>query len=443
MEDSENRYQLLIDHASEMFWVLDLDEERFLFVSPAVMQTRGFTPEEMRGQKLLEVMSRESEAYIQGVLPKRLQCFQHGILETYSDELQIIRKDGSLVWMEVSSRIVQNQDTGHFEAYGVARDISERLQVEQQVRQLSQAVQQSPASIIITDRNGDIIYVNPKFTEITGYTYEEVLGENTRLLKTELTPEEVFPEMWEAISSGREWRGEFCNRKKNGEQYWELASISPIFDRAGQITHYVAVKEDITERKRKDLALQAAYVQVNRQLEQIQMLQVALREQAIRDPLTGLYNRRYLYETLGQEFSRSRRENRSVSMIMLDIDHFKCLNDQYGHAAGDAILQALSDTLLVATRKGDTVCRYGGEEILIAMPNTTVTQARRRASKLMNEIAALSVAFEDKWLSITVSIGVAAFPEHGEAIDEVIRAADNALYRSKETGRNRLTVYAL
>jgi diguanylate cyclase (GGDEF)-like protein len=126
---------------------------------------------------------------------------------------------------------------------------------------------------------------------------------------------------------------------------------------------------------------------------------------------------------------------------MLDIDHFKGLNDQFGHAAGDVILQAMSDTLLVATRKGDTVCRYGGEEILIAMPNTPLAQAQQRASMLMEEIAELRVPFEDKWLSITVSIGVAAYPEHGDTIDAVIQAADRALYHSKDAGRNRVTVY--
>ena len=443
MDIFDDRFHILIENAAEMFWVLDLDDERYLYVSPAVQQIRGYSVQEMLDQPLYDTLSSESGAYLRQVLPQRLQRCQQGLQECYTDELQLTCKDGSLVWTEVSGRIVLNGHNGHYEAFGVARDIRERLQIEAQIRQLSQAVQQSPALIIITDMQGNIIYVNPKFTEVTGYTFEEALGQNLRFMKTELTPRGTFQDLWQTLLSGKEWRGEFCNRKKNGEQYWELASISPIFDRSGHITHFVAVKEDITERKRTDLALRAANEQLSQQLEQIQKLQAALHEQAIRDPLTGLYNRRYLYETLGQEFARAQREGQPVSILMLDFDHFKALNDLHGHAAGDAILQSLSATLLGSTRKGDTVCRYGGEEILIAMPNTSAVQARQRAVLLLQEIAEQRIPYEGHLLSITVSIGVAAFPEHGETIDEVIRAADRALYRSKEGGRNRVTVYPL
>jgi diguanylate cyclase (GGDEF)-like protein/PAS domain S-box-containing protein len=426
-----------------MFWVLDLDEERFLYVSPAVEQIRGYDVEEMLQHMMYEVLSSESGQYIQSILPTRIQRFQLGILETYIDELQLTCKGGGLIWTEVTSRIALNQSSGHLEGYGVARDISGRLRVEQHVRQLSQAVEQSPASIVITDTDGNIIYVNPKFTEVTGYSYEEALGKNPRILKTDVTPVQVHVNLWETLCSKKVWRGEFCNRKKNGVLYWEFASISPILDRNGEITHYVAVKEDITERKQTDLALRAANQQLSLQLDEIQKLQAALREQAIRDPLTGLYNRRYLYETLGQEIARAQREDLPLSIMMLDFDHFKDFNDQYGHAAGDAILQSLAGVLLCCTRKSDTVCRIGGEEIIIAMPNTPLELAQQRAAELVEEISKEKIPFEGEWLSITVSIGVAAFPEHGETINAVIRAADHAMYRSKEMGRNRATVYAL
>jgi diguanylate cyclase (GGDEF)-like protein/PAS domain S-box-containing protein len=440
---SEDHYRLLIHNASEMFWVLDLEEERFLYISPAVEHIRGYRVEEMLQHNMYEVLSSESRQYIQSILPARLQRFKQGFYEVYIDELQLTRKDGSLIWTEVTSRISLNNVNGHLEGYGVARDISTRLKIEQQVRQLSQAVQQSSASIVITDIQGSIIYVNPKFTEVTGYSYEEALGKNPRMLKTDITPHEVHADLWQTLSSKKVWRGEFCNRKKSGDLYWEFASISPILDRNGEITSYVAVKEDITERKMKDLALQAANDQLNHQLEEIQKLQEALREQAIRDPLTGLYNRRYLYETLGQEMARSLREGQTLSIMMMDVDHFKQLNDQYGHAAGDAILQGLADLLLCDTRKGDSVCRYGGEEILIAMPNTPLEQARQRAADMVDGIGSKKFAFDGKWLAITVSIGVAAYPEHGETMDAVIRAADDAMYRSKGAGRNQVTIYRL
>ncbi len=137
----------------------------------------------------------------------------------------------------------------------VVRDITKRKHAEEQLRQLSRAVEASPASIVITDPNGAIEYVNPKFTKVTGYTMQEALGKNPRILKTEYTPPEVHRQLWETLLLGNEWRGEFCNRKKSGEIYWEFASISPILDSTGKVTHYVAVKEDITERKQAEEAL--------------------------------------------------------------------------------------------------------------------------------------------------------------------------------------------
>jgi diguanylate cyclase (GGDEF)-like protein/PAS domain S-box-containing protein len=434
---------MLIENVAELFWIVDMHNERFLYVSQAVEQIRGYTVAEMTAENILSVMGAESAEYIQKLIPTRMQRFIDGISETYVDEIQLTCKDGSLIWTEVTSGFFKDESTGHIQAYGVARDISERLQIEQQVRQLSQAVQQSPTSIVITSKDGDILYVNPKFTDVTGYSYEEALGKNPRILKTNMTPPEVHTELWHTLTCGKVWRGEFCNRKKNGELYWESASISPIFDRNRNISSYVAVKEDITERKNIDLALRAANERLSQQLEEIQKLQAALREQAIRDPLTGMYNRRYLYEILRQEFSRARRGDTPLSIIMLDFDHFKDLNDQYGHAAGDAILQELAGVLQSRTRKSDTVCRYGGEEILIAMPNTSLEQAQQRARDLLEDISQVKTPFEGQWLSITVSIGIAAFPQHGETIDAVIRATDHALYASKEKGRNRVTVYSL
>ena len=142
----------------------------------------------------------------------------------------------------------------------VVRDITERKRTEEKLRQLSVAVEQSPASIVITNRAGNIEYVNPKFIELTGYTLAEVLGKNPRVLKSGETNPEAYRELWETITAGKEWDGEFHNKKKNGELYWESASISPIRDHAGRITHYVAVKEDITARKQteaeRDLLIQ-------------------------------------------------------------------------------------------------------------------------------------------------------------------------------------------
>ena len=180
----------------------------------------------------------------------------------YSTEVEMKRQDGSVFWCGLAGRAV---DPSHLEegAIWIFSDTTERRRAESLLRKLSGAVEHSPASIVITDHEGRLEYVNPKFCEGTGYSFEEVRGQNPRLLKSGQNPPELYQQLWDTITQGREWRGEFCNRRKNGEIFWEFASISPIRDAEGHITHFVAVKEDITERKRAEAEL----LQTNRNLE--------------------------------------------------------------------------------------------------------------------------------------------------------------------------------
>ena len=164
-------------------------------------------------------------------------------------------------WVGLSSLPLRDKQKNAVGRLIIIRDITPRKRAEEQVRKLSRAVEASPTSIVITGLDGNIQYVNPKFSQVTGYTFDEAFGKNPNILKTGQTPVGTHSDLWKTISEGREWRGEFCNRKKNGELYWEMASISPIHDEDGKITHYVAVKEDITEQKRAQDALLIAYDQ--------------------------------------------------------------------------------------------------------------------------------------------------------------------------------------
>jgi diguanylate cyclase (GGDEF)-like protein/PAS domain S-box-containing protein len=320
-------------------------------------------------------------------------------------------------------------------------EIVEHKRAEDKLQQLSRAVEQSPASIVITDTAGKIEYVNPRFTEVTGYSAGEAIGKNPRILKTSKTPRETHLELWQALTSGREWKGEFVNRKKNGEEYYEHASISPIMNDQGIITHYLAVKEDITERKMAEKELRNKNQILQFQLETIEKLQAELREQAIRDPLTGLYNRRYLYETMGRELARARREKYPISFMMMDIDHFKQFNDTYGHDAGDLVLVALAELLRTHTRQGDIACRYGGEEFLVIMPQVGEADARRRAEEIRHSFHTTEVDYGGIRLSTAISIGVAFYPRDGGDSDAVIKAADTAMYMAKQAGRNCVRVW--
>jgi diguanylate cyclase (GGDEF)-like protein/PAS domain S-box-containing protein len=320
-------------------------------------------------------------------------------------------------------------------------ELKERKQVEEKLRQLSRAVEQSPVSIVITDTTGKIEYVNPRFTEVTGYKAEEVVGHNPRILKTDKTPSGTHSQLWETITSGREWHGEFVNRKKNGEEYYESASISPIINSQGVITHYVAVKEDITGRKKAEEEIRQANRQLQVQLDAIKLLQVELREQAIRDPLTGLYNRRYLNEFMELELARAARERYSVCFVMIDIDYFKKINDTFGHDAGDSVLRKLATQLLSQARVIDIICRYGGEEFLAILPNVTAEIAFQITQRWRQFFMGSTLPLEYNRAKATISCGISEYPAHGIMGSELITLADKAMYQAKAKGRNRVVIW--
>ncbi len=324
----------------------------------------------------------------------------------------------------------------------IFRDISRIKENELRLLQLTQAVEQSPISVIITDLKGNIQYANPKFSELTGYTHQEALGRNASINQSGQTPRETYTKMWQSLLAGQIWHGEFLNRKKNGELYWEEAVIGPVTDESGNVLNFIATKVDITLRKQSETALRESNILLAARLAEIESLQAHLQEQVIRDPLTKLHNRRFLNETIQQEFLRAERNAQSISIILLDIDHFKSINDKYGHSAGDACLLKLADILLQSGRRTDITCRYGGEEFIILLPDTPARGARQHAEDLRQKVARAVFTIDDRSLQFTISLGIATFPQDGEHFTELIQRADESLYASKRRGRNRTTAWA-
>jgi diguanylate cyclase (GGDEF)-like protein len=217
--------------------------------------------------------------------------------------------------------------------------------------------------------------------------------------------------------------------------------VSPLRDRRGRVTGRLLVIRDISQRKRAEAAVQLANQRLQEQLAEINELHAQLREEAIRDVLTTLFNRRYLDETLPRELSRAARDHCPLSLVMLDVDDFKQLNDKYGHEAGDTILKAIGPFLRAQIRIGDIACRFGGEEFVVVMPNTLVETACQRAEAWRGWFGQLVTTFRQRPLQGTLSIGVAVFPEHGQTAAELLRAADVALYAAKSAGRNRVVAW--
>jgi len=212
--------------------------------------------------------------------------------------------------------------------------------------------------------------------------------------------------------------------------------VTPLFDAYNQLNGRLIVFRDVTERKEVERKLRNANSRLQTQLIEIGVLQSQLREQAIRDPLTNLFNRRYLEETLDRELARAARERYAVCVMMIDIDHFKQVNDTYGHEAGDVMLKSIAETLTLHTRRGDFACRFGGEEFVIVMPNINTDIAYDRAEALRESLNSLHVSYGRFSLSATFSIGIACYPANGETRETVLRAADKAMYAVKRSGRD-------
>ncbi|MBI2311014.1 MAG: EAL domain-containing protein [Betaproteobacteria bacterium] len=297
--------------------------------------------------------------------------------------------------------------------------LGEAMRVQQEaaerVRKLSRAVEQSANAVVITDLKGDIEYVNPKFCELTGYGPDEVMGRNPRLLKSGETPPEVYREMWETLLAGREWFGEFHNRKKNGELFWCLESISPIKDDQGAITHFVSVTEDISSRK---------------------LAESTIRQLAYHDVLTGLPNRRLFRDRLEQAAANARRSGHSLALLYLDLDRFKNINDTLGHSVGDALLKAVADRITGTVRHEDTVARLEGDEFAILLSDIhNVENAARVAEKLARSLKQ-PFHVPGHELFVTASIGISLYPQDTEDLDTLNQNADLALHRAKELGDN-------
>jgi diguanylate cyclase (GGDEF)-like protein/PAS domain S-box-containing protein len=317
------------------------------------------------------------------------------------------------------------------------RDITARIRAEEQLRIFFHAVEQNPVGIIITDPEGGIEYVNPRFTQLTGYILDEVRGRNPRILKSGETSEDMYATLWQTIKSGQVWEGEILNRKKNGEVYWAHIMIAPVLDEAGTATRFIAMQQDITASKRIAEDLRVVNARLQAQLTETERLHDQLREEAVRDGLTRLFNRRYMEETLDREVSRSEREPTPISVVMMDVDRFKTINDTFGHQAGDAVLQTLGTMLLENTRISDIACRYGGDEMLVVMPGASQEVAVARAEEWRAAFSMMEFTFGEKHIRTTLSLGVASFPEQARNHIELLNSADKALYWAK-TRRNQV-----
>jgi diguanylate cyclase (GGDEF)-like protein/PAS domain S-box-containing protein len=354
-------------------------------------------------------------------------------------ELVARHKDGHELPVDIALTPVVVEGR-HWNAATV-RDMRGRAYAGETVRVQATALRSAANGVVITDRAGTITWVNPAACAITGYAAAELIGRHTRTLKSGEHPPEFYARLWATVLAGATWSGVIVNRRRDGSHYHEEQTIAPVVDGAGAITHFIAIKQDVTARHRAESALAQAREDLAARVAEIELLNAQLHEQAIRDPLTGMYNRRYFQETIARDVSAAARRAAPIAILVVDVDHFKHVNDRHGHATGDEALVALARLIGAGFRASDIACRFGGEEFVVAMPGASVEVARARAEALRLSFGAYVIAQVDGHpVHATISIGIAVLQPGEATIDAAVARADGALYDAKHAGRNRVVV---
>ena len=299
-------------------------------------------------------------------------------------------------------------------------DIAQRKQTEAQLKLAASVFEHSQEGIMITDAGANILNVNPSFTRITGYTREEAVGRNPKMLSADVHDQFWHERMWEFLLAEGYWQGERWNRRKNGEVYPEREAISAVYDDEGRVRHYVAVFSDISQQKAHEAELDRI---------------------AHHDPLTGLPNRRLLADRLAQAMARAQRDGTLLTVACLDLDGFKPVNDTYGHAAGDQLLIEISQRLKTTLRGDDTLARLGGDEFVLLLSGHDDLEASAASIERILATVRTPVALNGQAIEVSASVGVAHFPVEDIDGDTLLRHADQAMYAAKQAGKNCFTVF--
>ncbi len=410
---SRQIYQSLIECSPVALYGLDLNGQVMSW-NPSAEKIFGWKADDVIGQ-LLPSIPADKWVEFSDLLKRVKKGHRVFGLETVR-----LNNNGTFFTARLSAAPLYGDQDDIVGIMVASEDVTEKKRTESELRKLSLAVEQSPVVVVITDLNGDIEYVNPKFSEVSGYTWKEAIGKNPRFLQSGQTSIGVYNNLWQTILSGKEWQGELLNRHKDGRLYWERALIAPLRNTQGEITHYIAVNEDVTRQKTYE-----------RQLE----------HQATHDALTGLANRALLKDRLEQAVNFAQRSKRIVAVLLLDLDRFKLVNDSLGHGLGDELICQVAQRLTGVVRASDTVARFGGDEFVVLLTEVvSEDDIMPTADKILQALSA-PYFIDNRDITLTASGGISHYPKHGEDISTLLRKADIAMYQSKERG-NCSTFYS-
>ena len=397
--------------------VITSTEPAIEYANPEFFRSTGYSAQELLGANPSILQSGQTPAATYSAMWSALHAGQ-----VWHGEFFNRRKDGSL--FTVQATIAPLTDTaGRTTHYlGIQQDITARKATEQALRLAASVIAQTYEGVMVCDAQLRIIDTNPAFTRITGYTREEVLGRNPGMLSSGRKNRTQYKAMWEALRSCGHWQGEFWNRRRDGSIYAAASTLNVVCDAQGQVTHYIDVFSDITERKHKQ--------------EHLELL-------AHFDPLTRLPNRVLLADRMAQGLARAQRERRHLGVCFMDLDGFKAVNDTYGHEVGDELLVIVARRLESHVRADDTVARLGGDEFVILFNCIhEIGECERAAARLLAAVREPIVLNSGQHtVQVGASMGITLYPQDGTDADTLLRCADQAMYQAKQAGRNRWVFY--
>lgn len=410
-KQSEVEYKTFIENTHEGFWTVAIKDGRFLEINQAYCDMIGYSRDELLNMTITDVEANE--------FPEQTQRHLQAIVEGHEQrfETRHRHKNGSLIDVEISAKFLDVQG-GIFVVF--LREITERKRTDTALRLASLVYQVSSEAMLITNAENQIIAVNPAFTQVTGYSSDEVLGRNPKVLSSGIHDAEFYQAMWQALNDIGTWKGEIWNRRKDGNVYAESLIINTVYTDDGSISCRVALFSDITEKK---------------QHEEI------IWQQANFDTLTGLPNRSMSYTRLNLELKKANRDKHKLALLFIDLDHFKEVNDTLGHEIGDELLKEVAQRMRDCVRDSDTVGRLGGDEfILILGELDDIARVGPIANKILEKLIT-PFHLDDELIYVSASIGITIFPDDAKDSSSLLKNADQAMYVAKRQGRNRFQYY--
>ncbi len=418
IQEIEERWRFALEGSGDGVWDWTPETDS-IWLSKKWKTMLGFEEHEI-GKTLDEWSSRvhpEDMKHVMSVLKSHLD----GKTANYIVEHRLRCKDGSFKWILDRGQVMERDDSGKpIRVVGTHTDISERKKLEEKLKLAATVFTHAREGIIITDGDSNIIEVNDTFSDITGYSREEVIGQNPRILKSGKQSPEFYSDMWKQIQASGYWSGELWNRRKDGEAYIEMITISAIRDADNKVSNHVALFSDVT---------------------QIREHQNQLEWMANYDTLTNLPNRVLLADRLRQAMLQCRRHQVSLAVIFLDLDGFKNVNDRYSHDVGDELLVNIAKHMTEVLREGDTLARIGGDEFVLILADLVNTEACQPVLDRLLTAAASPMTIDGNTFNVSASIGVTFYPQDDVAADVLLRHADHAMYAAKESGKNRYSYF--